>query len=94
MSASLELVVDLTQRRPHPLRNGDAPQPEPSFLRLSTQVCEAEEVERVGLVETAGRPSSGDVAPELDQPGLIGMQLQPEPSRTARGVGVSVRTVS
>jgi hypothetical protein len=65
MSALLELVVDLTQLRPHPLRYGDAPQLEPSFLRFSTQVCEAEEVERVGLPETAGRPLLGGVPPEL-----------------------------
>jgi hypothetical protein len=84
MSALLELVVDLTQLRPHPLRYGDAPQLEPSFLRFSTQVCEAEEVERVGLPETACRPLLGGVPPELDQPGLVGMQFQPEPANRLR----------
>jgi RNA-directed DNA polymerase len=37
----LELVIDLTQLRPHPLRDGDTSQPEPPLLRLPTQMCEA-----------------------------------------------------
>ncbi len=36
----------------------------------------AEEVERLGLAEAPGRAILSGVAPELDQPGLVGMQLQ------------------
>src|SRR4249920_3790360 len=39
---------------------------------------EAEEVERFRLPDAPGRPSPGGVPPELQQPGLVGVQLQPE----------------
>src|SRR5262249_52314053 len=77
MSATLELVLDLRQLRPHPLRDGDTPQPEPPVLRLSADVRKAEEVERFRLTSTPRRPVSG-LPPDLDQPGLIGVQPQTE----------------
>jgi hypothetical protein len=40
MPATLELIIDLTQLHPHPLRDGDTPQPEPPSLRLPTQMRE------------------------------------------------------
>jgi hypothetical protein len=41
-------------------------------------VREAEEVERLRLAEAPGCPVTGGEPPELDQPGLLGMQLQVE----------------
>ena len=59
-----EMVMRLSLNRP--------------FLRLRTDVREPEEVERLRLPETPGRPVRGGEAPELDQPGLVGVQLQAE----------------
>ena len=39
---------------------------------------ETKKVERLRLTQTPRLPSPGRMAPELDQPGLIGMQFQPE----------------
>jgi len=41
-------------------------------------VREAEEVERFRLAQAPGRPVAGGEPPELDQPGLVRVQLQPE----------------
>src|SRR5664280_1982288 len=78
MHASPELVLDLGQLRPHPLRDGLALQPEPSVLGLPAEVREAEEVERLRLADATSRPGPGSSAPELDEPRLVGMQLQAE----------------
>src|SRR5690242_6252106 len=79
MPATLELVIDLAQLRPHPFRDGDTPQPEPAVLRLPADMRKAEEGERLRLTRTPRRPAPGGEPPELDQPGLIRVQLQPEP---------------
>ena len=47
MSASLEFLVGLGKLGPHPLRDGLALDPEPSFRRQPAPVREAEEVERL-----------------------------------------------
>src|SRR5262245_39156043 len=78
MSASLELVFDLSQLRPHPFRDGLALAPETTGLRLAAHVREAEEVERFGFPDTPGRPPPSGVPTELDEPGFVGMQFQPE----------------
>ena len=78
MSASLELVVDLGKFRPHPFRDGLALAPEPSSPRQPTDVGEAEEIERLGFPDAPSPPVPGGVPPELDQPGLVRMQLQTE----------------
>ncbi|WP_246633655.1 hypothetical protein [Pseudonocardia nigra] len=78
MSALLELVFDLTQLRPHPLRDRDAPHPETPILGLRTQVCEAEEIERFRLRQTLRCSSPSGMPPKLEQPGLARMQFQPE----------------
>jgi hypothetical protein len=39
---------------------------------------EAEEVERLGLADASGRSGPGGMPTELDEPGLVGMQLQVE----------------
>jgi hypothetical protein len=48
------------------------------FIRRCAQVREAEEVTRLRSPETTSPPSPGGVAPELDEPSLVGVQLQPE----------------
>src|SRR5256885_12547961 len=78
MPASLELVVDLTQLRPDPLRDRDALEPEPARPGHRADVRETQEVERLRLAQTPRRPSPGGVPPELDQPRLVQVQLQPE----------------
>jgi hypothetical protein len=41
-------------------------------------VRETEEVERVGLPEAPRSSPWGDVSPELDEPGFLGMRFQSE----------------
>src|SRR5215510_5017007 len=79
MPATLELVVDLTQLRPHPLRDRDALEPEPARRGLRADVREPQETERLRLTQTSRLPSPGGVPPELDQPRLVRVQFQPEP---------------
>ena len=78
MPASLELVVDLSQLRPHPLRDRDTPQPEAPVPGLPADVREAQKVERLRLAQTPRCRSLGGAPPELDQPRLVRVQLQPE----------------
>src|SRR4051794_23888703 len=78
MPAMLELVVDLSQFCPHPFRDGDTSQPEPTGLGRRANVREAQKVERLRLTQPPRPPSPGGVPPELDQPRLVRMQLQPE----------------
>ena len=73
-----ELVFDLRQLRPHPLRDGLALQPELSVLPLPAVMREAEEVKRLRLADATGRTVSGGVPPELDEPRLVGVQVQAE----------------
>ena len=63
MPAYLELVVDLSQFRPHPLRDGDTPQPEPSLPGLPAQVREAQEVERLRFALSPRGPGPGGAEP-------------------------------
>jgi len=42
------------------------------------QICVSQEVKRLRLPLATGRTGSGGVAPELDEPRLVGMQLQVE----------------
>src|SRR5919197_3773601 len=78
MPASLELVLDRLQFGPQPLRDGVPSEPEAPASPLPADVREAQEVERLRLPEAPCRSPLGGVPPELDQPGLVGMQLQPE----------------
>jgi hypothetical protein len=78
MPTLLEQGVDLDQLGPHLFRHGLALDPETAALRLATDVGEAEEVERLGLSDTPRRSPPCGVPPELDQPGLVGVQLQTE----------------
>jgi hypothetical protein len=45
---------------------------------------EAQEVERLRFTQTPLGPSPGGVPPELDQPGLVRVQFQPEPREPIR----------
>ena len=85
--ASLELFFDLAQLGPHQLLDRDASDPEPSALGRRTQVREAEEVERLGLPESPCCSSPGGVSPELDQPGFVGMQFEPELRKSLTKIG-------
>ena len=78
MPASLELVVDLAQLRPHPFRDRDTPHPEPPAAGSGTDVRKAQEVERLRLAQTPTPPVDGGTPPELDQPRLVRVQFQPE----------------
>jgi hypothetical protein len=72
------LVFDLGQLGPHPLRDGLTRQPEVSGLGLPADVREAQEVERLGLADASRCAVAGGVAPELDQPRLVGMEFEAE----------------
>jgi hypothetical protein len=76
--AKLELVIDRSELRPHPLRNRDAPEPEAPVPRLSAKMREAEKIDRLRPAEPTCRSPSGSVPPEFDQPRLVRMQLQVE----------------
>src|ERR1700682_4422607 len=78
MPAPQALVFDLSQLGPHPLRAGLALQPETPVPRLPAEVREAEKVERLGLADASGRSGPGGVPTELDEPRLVGVQLQVE----------------
>ena len=78
MATPLELVFDRFQLGPHPLLDRVTSQPEPTALGPPAHVRESQEVERFWLPDTPRRASFGGVPSELDQPGLVGMQLQSE----------------
>src|SRR5882757_2832312 len=78
MPATLELVPHLRQLRPHPFLDRDTPDPEPPAPRPRTDVREPQEVERLRLTQTPTPTIDGGPPPELDQPRLVRMQLQPE----------------
>jgi hypothetical protein len=78
MPASLDLVVDLDKLGPHPFRDGLSLQPEAPALVLPAVVREAQEIERLWLPVASGRTIPDGVAPELDEPGFVGMQLKTE----------------
>src|SRR6266511_1772908 len=87
MPAPQALVFDLGQLGPHPLRDGLALQPEAPGLRLPAIMREAEEVERLGLADASRLAGPGGVAPELDEPRLVGMQFQTELRQPLAKVG-------
>jgi hypothetical protein len=73
-----ELLFDLPQLGPHPLRDRDPAQPEPPVPGLPADMREAEEIERLWLAEPACLPPPGGVPPELDQARLARVQFQGE----------------
>ena len=78
MPASLEFLLDLTQLRPRPLLDRDAFQQESSVQSLPATVRESQEVEGLRSAESPLLPALGGVPSELDQPRLLGRQLQLE----------------
>src|SRR5262249_42605997 len=78
MPPSLEFVLDFPQLGAHPLGHRFALYPEPSVLGAAAHMCEAQEVEGLGCPESLLDSSLGREPPELDQPRLLGVQLQPE----------------
>src|SRR6266511_2360080 len=87
MPASRQLLLDLAELRPHPLRVGDALERETSAPVLRADMREAEERERLRFAESARLPSLGGEPSELDQPRLLGRQLQAELREPAAKVG-------
>ena len=78
VAAPPELVFDLLQLGPQPFRVGLAPDPEPPAPGRHADVREAQERERLRFPLAPRRAPAGGVPPELDQPGLGGVQLQAE----------------
>src|SRR5437867_2022838 len=78
MPPAFQLLVDRLQLRPHPFRDRDAPYPEPPVAGPRTNVREPQEVERFRFAQSSTSPIDGGTPPELDQPRLVRMQLQPE----------------
>ena len=87
MPAPHEFIFDLMQLRPHPLADSDTPQPEPPALVLPADMREAKKIKRLRFTQTPRLPPLGGVAPELDQPGLIRVQLQPELRKPLTKIG-------
>jgi hypothetical protein len=73
-----ELVFDLFQLCPHPLRDGDPPDLEMSRPGLPADVREAEETGRLRLPGAPRRPAPGREPAELDQARLARVQFQGE----------------
>src|SRR5215469_2418280 len=74
-----ELFFDPAQRGPQPFRDGGALYLEPPAPGPPAEMGEPQERERLRLAQPPGRPVRGGEPPELDQPGLLRVQLQPEP---------------
>src|SRR5260370_41884369 len=78
MPASLDLALEGAELGAHPLRVGDPLELEAPLPGLPARVRETEEAERLRLAEATGRSPLGGIPPELDQPRLLGIQLQVE----------------
>ena len=91
---SHELVLDLSELRPHPLRDGDALELETPVPRLPTDVREPKKVERLRLPEATCRPTCGREPAELDQARLVGVQFQTELREPLAQVGEELLRVT
>src|SRR6266700_239245 len=78
VTAPPKLGFHLLKLRPHPLFDGDAPEPEAPVPRLPANMGEAQEIERLRFREPASSPVLRRKAAELDKAGLVRMQLQAE----------------
>src|SRR5438309_10316419 len=78
MPPLLDLLFEFTQLAPHPLRDSDPRHLETPLPGLPTSVRKPQKVERLRLAESPLLPLLGGEPPELDQPCLLGLQLQPE----------------
>src|SRR6266545_6240072 len=75
-------LLDLPELLPQPFTNGVPQDEEGSSPARSTDVREAEKGEGFRLAEVSGLALARREAPEFDDPGLLRMQLQPEPPQT------------
>src|SRR5687768_5629248 len=88
VASPLELLAKLAQLCPHPPPYGPPEQYEAFTVQpRPTDLGDAEEVERVRLPLAAAGPVSGRKAPKLDQPCLLGVQLQPEALQSLAQLG-------
>src|SRR5512142_2150873 len=78
MPASLDLAFEGVQLGSHPLRVRDPLELEPSLPSLPARVREAQKPERLRLAEPTRLSSLGGEPSELDQPRLLGVQIQTE----------------
>ena len=78
MPTQSELVLDRSELRPQPIRDRDALELEAPVPRRPADMREAKVVERLWLTESPCPPALGGEPSELDEPGLLGMQLQVE----------------
>ncbi len=76
--ASPKLGFHLLELDPQPLLDGDAPEPEAPVLRLPADVREAQEIERLRFRMTTLFSVRRREAAELDEAGLVRVQLQVE----------------
>jgi hypothetical protein len=89
--ASPQLGFDLAQLRLQPPPNRLPHHREPSVPLLPADVREAEEVERLRLPLAGALPTLGREGPELQQPRLLGVQLQAELCEPLPQVGQEFR---
>src|SRR5512132_1873086 len=79
MPASLDLAFQRSQLGPHPLRVGHPLELEPPRRPgLPADMREAQKAKRLRLAEPARCSTLGGEPSELDQPRLLGVQLQRE----------------
>ena len=72
-----KLILDVPQFGLHAFARRPAPELEARTLLVhSTDMCEAEKVERLGLTLAAPGPVGGSVSAELDQARLLWMQCE------------------
>jgi len=83
VAAPPDLGFHLGQLGPCPFRVGFPPDSEPSAPRGRADVRESQERERLRFPLAPRRPVPDGIPPELDQPGLIRVQFQPEPGEPA-----------
>src|SRR5436309_14807057 len=96
MPSSDQLGLDLAELRAHPFLVGDPLQLEAPCLGLPADMRKAEELERFRLAETPLLPLLGGEPSEVDQPGLVSVQLKAElhePVVTIRPVPMSVSPI-
>ena len=78
MPANPKLRFDLLQFRSHPLSHRLPKHDELSIPGFITRMCEAKEVESLGLAFATPPPILGRKASELDETGLVSVQFQLE----------------
>src|ERR1700704_5262719 len=79
MAGRLEVFLDLSQLRPHPLASWRPSQHEAAAASSGRAVVrEPKKVERLRLAETSGAAGGNCLPAKLDEPRLFGMEAEPE----------------